>query len=225
MVFVVSIGESCAVKHQIEKHALVATNAERYFFDYVLSSVDAVVRLLSNDMVIDREHVVYQGPFPHDYGKTGRPTAQMRVCDVVTSIHDIEDEYNDEELCAFIAALNRRLQRTRDVLKRSDAVYLIHLAQDNSRMNDEVGLKLLEVLDKVSPNHTCVVVACYNSNDDEITYVRDRLIHFPLRGTQQHGDWRKDGLVWRELFEFLAGRGGVVPYGTNISSICDMFRV
>lgn len=204
----VSIGESCAVKYQIQKHLFFqrdtfSSNTKRCFFDYVYSTFDAVLKLFSGEVEISPNNIVDKGVYEHSRGKHGKYNVAMELSCGVTCIHDIEDGYTETELQEFIEALRRRVIRTTAHVMSEKSVFFIHYARGD-KLPHEKCQQFLDLLHNLNENHKCVLVSCYNGDENDTTTVQEKFISFPLK--KRHfptEEWKRDDLNWGELFQLL----------------------
>lgn len=192
----ISIGESCAVKYQIDKHK---HKIETLFFDRLITSMKSVIEILScNDInkILYYDNIIRDANNPIHQCNMSR--ILIKSLDKCISIHDINPEYIDSDIFEFIDKYKRRFNRIIEYIMSEEHIHFIRVGYVNTGDQE----KFIQTILKINPNckFTLVVIDNNKTNMPGISKYNKCLIIKLNIEEPLIFDWKRDYLNWESIF-------------------------
>jgi hypothetical protein len=191
----ISIGDTCAVKYNIEKYI---GNSETLFFDRLITSMNSVIDILDCEDIKDIyyfENIIRDIKNPY---KGENSIINIKSLEKCCSIHDLAINYTDNDVINFIDKYTRRFNRIIEYIKSNEKICFIR----NSFVSNLQIDKFIETIKKINPNcdFTLVVIHNNNKNNTEILK-RKNLLYIKLNiDIPKDNEWTLQILNWEKIF-------------------------
>ena len=149
---IISLGNSCKVRHAIQRH-LKTNTLETNMFDWVLSNFESVlyfIRHIDKPLVKDDFYATNLKCFPHRVVKH----VNIRF----DTLHDvIFDNPYETEIDILVDKYNRRLKRLKDIILSNKKIHFIHVVDVDYNYNlsnyiDIPSLEEISTFNKIIKN-------------------------------------------------------------------------
>ena len=188
----ISIGKACCVKYNIDKYR---GESATLFFDWLMPSMDSVIEILNcNNInnILYSDNIVRDLNNPHHCNNSIIVIKSLNRC---VSIHDLSENYTNNEVLVFIDTYSRRFKRIIEYIKSNEQICFIRMGCVSC---DEI-YKFIETIKKINRNcdFTIVVIDNNKQNNPEIVKQHNLLyiklnVDIPI----EKNDWTKQFLNW-----------------------------
>ena len=192
----ISIGDACNVKYNINKYK---GESERYFFDWLMTSMDSVIEILNCNNINDilyPDNIVRNIDNPYCGNNSNIVIKSLNFC---VSIHDLTKNYTDNDVLDFIDKYSRRFNRIIEYIKSNEQICFIRTGYVNF---NEI-YKFIETIKKINSNcdFTIVVIDNNKQNKPE-TIKQNNLLYIKLNVDIpiEKIDWKQKFLNWNSIF-------------------------
>ena len=142
----ISLGRACVTKIQIEKYNNnnEIRNKETNIFDFIISSFNSVLEILNTnniDIIFNKDNIKYN--IKNDI--------ELKFPNYFISIHDIPENYTENDIDEFINKYKRRYHRMIDIIKNNDIIHFIRF-EDNDEISLTNYLEFEKIIYTINPN-------------------------------------------------------------------------
>ena len=192
----ISIGDSCNVKHQIDKNI---KKEETLFFDWLMSDMNSVNLILENYNKID--DIINLNKLKIETKNRSKAKIYFTALPRMISIHDVKIKYDKKDLIEFINKYKRRFYRIIDYIKNYDGklIFLkykhIDLQQKKEFINNII---------KINPNCKFNLIVLFKNestleNDKYFTNIN--LNNYLIKNKKK--DWETNQYNWKIIFNHI----------------------
>jgi hypothetical protein len=193
MVFI-SIGNTCAVKHQIDKHR---HKIPTLFFDWLMTSMQAVIKILSCDdinKILFFDNIVRDIKNPFHEDKSRICIKSLVHC---ISIHDLDRNFTDDDIMDFINKYKIRFYRIIEYIKSNEKIYFIR----NGAIDDTLRNKFIEAVLKINPNCDFTLIVVDNKEHEPSILKSVHCLYIKLNKVGPKDEtWHYNYLNWETIF-------------------------
>jgi len=187
----ISIGSGCCVKYNINKYR---GESETLFFDWLMTSMDSVIDVLSCDNIKDIlyfENIIKDIDNPTHIQNSRIVIKSLRFC---VSVHDIPINYSDSDILCFIDKFNRIIE----YIKSNEKICFIRLGYVTDYQINE----FIEKIKKINTDCDFILVIIDN-NKKNITEIlkQPNLLYIKLNiDVPKDFEWTHQFLNWNKIF-------------------------
>jgi hypothetical protein len=194
----ISIGNACAVKYNINKFR---GNCETLFFDNLLTSMDAVLSILSCDNIKDilyLENIIIKQDAEYS---SYNPYCSVSIKNLnwCISIHDLPRDNSDNDISDFIDKYTRRFNRIIEYIKSNKKICFVRHSYTSY---DEI-YKFIEVIKKINADCDFNIVVIDNDKNNNTEIIKEKnLVYIKLNIDipPDNNDWTIQYLNWNNIF-------------------------
>lgn len=189
----ISIGWACSAKYQIDKHK---GKKHSLFFDTLMTDMETVINILKCDdisKIVNFDNIIRDpnNPFTDDHSRIIFKSLSLCI-----SIHDINKEYDDNDMLNFINKYIRRFNRIIEYIKSEEKIYFLRYGNIN---NSHIQL-FIETIFKINPNCKFALIVIDPSQNINSLIKYDNCLIINLIEDKLNADWTKSHLDWAQIF-------------------------
>ena len=193
---VISLGSECDVSYQIAKNFQYLGIRITHFFDWLISDMDSVINLLSNEI----GNILIPSNIKQIGSKGNNVILIFRNCSKLISMHDVPLKYSSNDIFDFICKYKRRYFRFMQLIRSNKKTYFIR--RDNA--SDENINKLLDVFNKINKiNNIFLIFLRTDIINHEIYNKRVIFLNFNKFKLNDNDDWQRNNYAWNLIFDFI----------------------
>ena len=192
----ISIGDSCNVKYQIDKHI---KKEETLFFDWLMSDINSVNLILKNYNEID--DIINLNKLKIETNNRSKSKIYFTALPRMISLHDVKINYNEKDLIEFINKYKRRFNRIINYIKNYDGklIFLKYKHIDLQQKNDFINnIKI------INPNCNFNIIVLFK-NDSKLKndkYFGNIDLNNYLNKNKKK-DWETNQYNWKLIFNHI----------------------
>jgi len=195
----ISLGSECDVRYQIDKYNLKykKTSIESNFFDWLISDVDSIINILTNDI-----NKILTFPNIRLIGyKNNKSIMKIANCNKLISMHDISSKFSFNDIYNFILKYKKRYQKLMDLIKSKNKIYFIR----KGNISDEKIVILLEIFNNINPQNNITLILLRTDIKNHYLFNKKVIcINFnKIQLTKNNNNWKNDNYAWDLLFDFI----------------------
>jgi hypothetical protein len=204
----VSIGHSCAIRHNIE--IFNNSKSETNIFDWVLVNIEAVCIILkyynNYDKIFNFDNIIKTGN--HDNKskliiKNFPEIINLNEKPYFISLHDVEIKYTDNDIYLFIEKYKRRLNRfINNICSSKEKLYFIYYGLISTEIKNE----FIKIIKNININCNFAFCSLYDNNEE---IIHDNFISINTNNyllTEKKSSWKKDYYDWKKIFNFILNK-------------------
>jgi hypothetical protein len=194
---VISIGTSCNVKYQIEKHI---GNSETLFFDWLITdivSVNELLRCKSIDDILNVDSIKVDPDTPIVESNSKILITSLHNC---ISIHDVPIDPSDKDISDFIDKYKRRYNRIINIINSNQKIYFIREGYIDKE-SEQLFIDTIKNINKECKFRLVIV----KENDSNSVNRSANLLEINVTSFPQLvKDWTTDWLDWKYVFDTIS---------------------
>lgn len=195
----ISLGSSCSTIYHIAKYS---TKSETLFFDWLISNkFSDVIKVFNNykniENLINKNSITVTGIVDEEI------KIKFDKLEECYSLHDIPNNYNDNDIENFLEKYKRRLKRIVECIeKNQETIYFLRISKYLiSKTQIHEFYKCVSNINKHC-NYYLVNIS-YGHNSHNSVRLEDNCFTINLRENTEYKDWTLSHLDWKFVFDSI----------------------